>query len=68
MEVAMFSHTAPSGIGLHGLRTPPRRPQTPRAPARAAAPAAPATTWLERLAAWSERQPLHHHLGSCGRL
>lgn len=31
-------------------------------PSRVAVPAMP--SWLERLAAWAERQPQHHRLGS----
>jgi len=65
-EVIMSSHTAPFGFDLHRLRTLLHTPQV--AHARAVAAAAPATTWLERLAGWAERQPLHHRVGSCGRL
>lgn len=59
----MSTHTAPFGIHLPRLRRVLPVPQSARSPARAAA--APATPWLERLAAWAERQPLHHHVGSC---
>lgn len=61
----MFSHTAPFVRGMPGLRNALHLPQTHRRPAPAAAAPAP---WLERLAAWAERQPMHHHMGSCGRL
>jgi hypothetical protein len=59
----MSTHTAHFGFGLHGLRARLHMPPATRAGQRA--PAAPATPWLERLAAWAERQPRHHHLGSC---
>ena len=40
---------------------PQRRPTV--APVRfAGSPTKP--TWLERLAAWAERQPMHHRMGS----
>lgn len=59
----MSSHTAPFGLGLPSLHTLLRKPQVAHPQARAAT--APAQPWLERLAAWAERQPRHHHLGSC---
>jgi hypothetical protein len=65
-EVIMSSHTAPFGFDLHSLRTLRHTPQV--AHTRAVADAAPTTTWLERLAGWAERQPLHHRMGSCGCL
>ena len=34
------------------------------APKPAARREAASTGWLDRLAAWSERQPTHHHMGS----
>ncbi len=61
----MSTHTAPFGIDLPSLRHALHLAPTARRPARAAAPTLP---WLERLAAWAERQPRHHHVGSCGRL
>jgi len=60
----MSSHT--TSFGLHSLRTLLHTPQAARP--RAVAAAAPATPWLERLAGWAERQPLHHRVGSCGCL
>lgn len=57
----MNSHTAP-----HGLILP-----VPRAARRVAAvrqaPAARPASWIERLAAWAERQPVHHRVGSWER-
>jgi hypothetical protein len=38
----------------------------PRAQATVAQPA-PQAGWLERLALWSDRQPVHHRLGSYTR-
>lgn len=59
----MNSHTAPHGFGLRIPRAA-RRPTTQtRVPARTAAPA----SWMERLAAWAERQPVHHRVGSWER-
>jgi hypothetical protein len=60
----MSTHTAHFGIGLPRLHRAPTLPQASR-PARTAAPALP---WLARLAAWAERQPQHHRLGSWTRL
>jgi hypothetical protein len=65
-EVIMSTHTASFGSVIPHLRSALHRPQTRGSPARAAA--APATPWLERLAAWADRQPLHHRLGSWTRL
>lgn len=53
----MYSHTAPHGINLHIPRSA-RRPAT-----RTRIPA----SWMERLAAWAERQPQHHRVGSWER-
>lgn len=59
----MNSHTIPHGLKLH-LHFPhtAHRPAT-RIPARSVAQA----SWLERLAAWAERQPAHHRVGSWER-
>ncbi|MDO9071716.1 MAG: hypothetical protein Q7U73_00485 [Rubrivivax sp.] len=59
----MSMQTASFGLGLHSLRTLLHTPQVAHASARGAA--APAPSWLERLAAWADRQPMHHHVGSC---
>jgi hypothetical protein len=59
----MASHTAPFGSVLPSLRSALHVPQAARRPTHAVE-AAPATPWLERLAAWAERQPVHRHLGS----
>jgi hypothetical protein len=49
-------------LGLPRLTAALRRPQrfAPRVPAAAVA----GGSWLERLAAWAERQPHHRRLGS----
>lgn len=57
------THTAVQGISFP-------RPQATRRPAvstRAAARIASPARWMERLAAWAERQPLHHRMGSYQR-
>ena len=46
-------------LGLARLTAAWRRP--PRAPVAAVAVG---TSWIDRLAAWAERQPMHHRLGS----
>ena len=61
----MSIHTAHPAFGFGALRQALHRPQR-------AAPAAPATAplaqgWLERLATWAERQPMHHRMGSYTR-
>lgn len=59
----MNSHTAP-----HGLILPvPRAARRPVAVRQAPAPAARPASWIERLAAWAERQPVHHRVGSWER-
>jgi len=56
----MNTHTAP-----HGLSFPiPRSAQRPATLVRAPASTAVRASWLERLAAWAERQPAHHRMGS----
>lgn len=61
----MHSHTVRHGTSLNTLRAvlhvpKPALPFT--RPAQAAC--APAPGWLERLARWAERQPVHHRMGS----
>jgi hypothetical protein len=59
----MTTHSA--DYGFHALRAAPHLPRplvstaTP-APTSQAAP----IDWLERLAIWAERQPMHHRMGS----
>ena len=58
----MATHTASFGSVLPTLRSALHVPRTAPRPTPAAV--APVTPWLERLAAWAERQPVHRHLGS----
>lgn len=56
----MNIHTAP-----HGLDFPlPRVARQPAQQVRIAPLTAPRASLMERLAAWAERQPAHHHMGS----
>ena len=64
-EVIMATHTPPHALGLDSLRASLHRLASSVAPARVEQPVLP---WLERLAAWADRQPPHHHLGSNPRL
>jgi hypothetical protein len=65
----MNAHIAHHGYGLTSLRAALHWPQraVPWVPMPSAIGAAPAG-WLERLALWAERQPMHHRLGSYTRL
>lgn len=59
----MSTLTAHHGFGrgpLRALLHVPRFAPTPTAPA----PSTRTTSWLQRLADWAERQPMHHRLGS----
>ncbi len=53
------------GFSLHSLRVAVhlRQPQATVACVRPLASASPGG-WLERLANWAERQPMHHRMGS----
>lgn len=54
----------PHGLNVHL----PRFASRPATPVRGATTATtPLAGWLTRLAAWAERQPLHHHAGSWER-
>jgi hypothetical protein len=62
----MTSHTAHYGFSfssLSGVLHLPRRPQR-ELPSSTTWPAERSSDWLERLALWAERQPVHHRLGS----
>jgi hypothetical protein len=55
----MNARTADHGLRFKTPGTPLAALRRPTAPATAAR-----TDWMERLAAWAERQPNHHRLGS----
>ena len=59
----MNTHTAPHGFSFD-LPRPALRPIILE---RVPAPGAALASLLERLAAWAERQPLHHCMGSFER-
>lgn len=59
----MNLHFAPHGLNFHL----PRFASRPAMPVRVASTTAPLAGWMARLAAWAERQPLHHHAGSWER-
>jgi hypothetical protein len=63
----MNTHTAQFRPGLQaprfGAPLPRRATHQPVARPRQALPLG----WLERLALWAERQPMHHRLGSYNR-
>lgn len=61
----MHSHAAHHGLNFKPLRDVlhlPRRTRPFTRPAQAAGVAP--LGWLERLALWAERQPMHHRMGS----
>ncbi|MDP1735402.1 MAG: hypothetical protein Q8L44_13675 [Sulfuritalea sp.] len=53
----------PHGLDFHF----PRFANRPATPVRVATTTVPRAGWMTRLAAWAERQPLHHHAGSWER-
>jgi hypothetical protein len=59
----MNLHFAPHGLNFHL----PRFAIHPARPVRVATTTAPLAGWMERLAAWAERQPQYHHAGSWER-
>ncbi len=59
----MTTFTAPHGFSFHL----PRHPRRPATFVRGTVASAPRASWMERLAAWAERQPAHHHAGSWER-
>jgi len=65
----MNTHTAHYGFTLNTLRAALHLPQHP---VRVASPlpvgSLVPTDWMERLAIWAERQPMHHRMGSYQRL
>ncbi len=61
----MHSHAAHHGLSFNTLRAALHLPR--RALPFTGAPqvaCAPPLGWLERLALWAERQPVHHRMGS----
>jgi hypothetical protein len=60
----MTTHTANHTLRFETSLVRAAFVQRPLAPQRAPAKTAAQPDWLERLAAWAERQPMHHHLGS----
>ncbi len=61
----MNTHTAHHAFGFGALRHALHLPQR-AAPAPTAAGAV-TQGWMARLAAWAERQPVHHRMGSYTR-
>ncbi len=61
----MNAHTSHFGLSFSALRGALHLPQVAalRAPPRPV-PSSARPGWMARLAAWSERQPMHHRLGS----
>jgi hypothetical protein len=63
--LARLSPDLGTGAGFHHplqlLQRPPRRVAAAACAVPAAAPALP---WVDRLVAWAEARPVHHHLGS----
>lgn len=59
----MNTSTVPHGLSLHI----PRSAQRPETLPRVSATSVPRASWMERLAAWAERQPVHHRIGSYQR-
>jgi hypothetical protein len=62
--VTMNAYTAHPGFGLGLLRDTLHLPKLPVRRVSRPAPAAPAPGWLEQLACWAQRQPVHRRLGS----
>ena len=60
----MITRTIPPIVLGLGTRAP-RRPSTGAPLASASAATA---DWMERLATWAKRQPVHHRMGSWERL
>lgn len=65
----MTTHSAHFGFSVNNLRGALHLPQRPvRSVSPLMAPALASIDWLERLAAWSDRQPpMHHRMGSYTR-
>lgn len=63
----MNTHTAAHGLNLTIAHPVPRTPRRAEAAARVPATSLPGASWMERLAAWAEKQPMHHRIGSYQR-
>ncbi len=65
----MNTHTVHHGFSFSPLRAALHLPHFPltRAAHLPAQPG-PSPGWLEQLASWAERQPMHHRMGSYTRL
>lgn len=61
----MNAHTAPHELRLPALSVALHLPRRATAPPSTADVAKPG--WMDRLASWAERQPVHHRLGSYQR-
>ena len=65
----MSTHAAHYGFSFHTLRTALHLPQFPaRQASPRPMPSALGANWMERLAVWAERQPMHHRMGSYMRM
>jgi hypothetical protein len=60
----MTTHTATHGFQFKTQRTGVAVVRHPAAQERPRTETAALTGWMARLAAWAERQPNHHRLGS----
>lgn len=63
----MNTNTVPHGLSLPIPHPVPRSAQRPETLPRVSAASVPGANWMERLAAWAERQPVHHRIGSYQR-
>lgn len=63
----MNTPTAAHGLNLTIAHPVPRSAKRPETLARVPATSVPDAGWMERLAAWSEKQPMHHRIGSYQR-
>ncbi len=63
----MNSHTTAHGLSLTIAHPVPRTARRAEAAARIPVTVSPRASWMERLAAWSEKQPMHHRIGSYQR-
>ncbi len=64
----MNTRTAHFGSSFHAPHAALRPFRRAPEPAQAPVQAATHPGWVERLAAWADRQPMHHRMGSWTRL